>query len=320
LSKLKKNIITYIVITAVIYLGLSLYADFNLVLKTLEKFNWILLPALFSLSLMNYFFRFLKWDYYLNLLDLPLDKLDSFGIFMSGLVMSLTPGKFGEFIKAYFTNQIAGYKMSKTIPIIFAERITDFISLLFLALIGVYIYGYGEVIMLGTSVFFLAIIFVITQKKIALYIIDLLSRIKFLEKHLSKIHDAYESSYKMLLPKPLIKMIFLSLIAWFFECFGFYLILSNFSNQISIFWSTFVYAFSIIVGAITMLPAGVGITEGSLTFMLIEKGLTKDIAVVSTFIIRMVTLWFAILVGIISLMLFQKRYGKKVSINLNQGE
>jgi uncharacterized protein (TIRG00374 family) len=59
-----------------------------------------------------------------------------------------------------------------------------------------------------------------------------------------------------------------------------------------------------------MLPGGLGVTEGSLTFMLIRNNVPKDIAVASTFIIRVVTLWFAVLVGIISVTIYQKRFGK----------
>ena len=80
-------------------------------------------------------------------------------------------------------------------------------------------------------------------------------------------------------------------------------------------WPIFVYAFSTIAGAITMLPAGLGVTEGSLTYLLITRGIAKDTAVASTFIIRVVTLWFAIAVGIISLSFYQKKTG---FINIEQ--
>ncbi len=59
-----------------------------------------------------------------------------------------------------------------------------------------------------------------------------------------------------------------------------------------------------------MLPGGLGVTEGSLTFMLIQENISKDVAVATTFIVRVVTLWFAVLVGIISVSFYQKRYGK----------
>jgi len=62
------------------------------------------------------------------------------------------------------------------------------------------------------------------------------------------------------------------------------------------------------------LPGGLGLTEGSLTFLLVQKGVSADIAVATTFIVRVVTLWFAVLVGIVSLSFYQKRFGKIKSV------
>jgi uncharacterized protein (TIRG00374 family) len=105
-------------------------------------------------------------------------------------------------------------------------------------------------------------------------------------------------------------MTLLSIVSWGFECFGYYLILTNFETQIEVLWAFFSYSFATIVGAVSMLPGGLGVTEGSLTFMLIQKGLTENDAIASTFIVRAVTLWFAVLVGAISLLFYQKRFGK----------
>ena len=58
-----------------------------------------------------------------------------------------------------------------------------------------------------------------------------------------------------------------------------------------------------------MLPGGIGVTEGSLTLMLINQGLSNNDAIAATFIVRVVTLWFAVLVGIISVFVYQKRFG-----------
>jgi uncharacterized protein (TIRG00374 family) len=229
---------------------------------------------------------------------------------MSGLIMSVTPGKMGELLKAYLVKQVTNEPVSKVAPIIFAERITDFVSLVFIGLIGAYIYNYGRLIVLAVGIFFFLLIFIISQKSIAFWIINKLEKISFLNKHLSKIQNAYQSSYILLQVKPIILMSMLSLISWFFECFGYYLVLTNFAIDVSVIWTSFSYAFATIVGAISMLPGGLGITEGSLTLLLLQKNISKDIAVASTFIIRVATLWFAVFVGVIAVVYYQKRFGK----------
>jgi glycosyltransferase 2 family protein len=310
LKKLRKKLLISLAVAGLLYLAFTIYADFDQVMNAFEEFNWLLLPLLLLLSLLNYFLRFFKWDYYLSLIKVKVSKIDSLSIFMSGLVMSVTPGKMGELLKSYLVKELNQTPVSKTLPIIFAERITDFISLLFLALIGAYVYNYGRGIVIGVSVFFFLVVVIISNKGIALPLLKLLEKNAFLRKHLESIHNAYESSYRLLRPMPLLKMSLLSLGSWFFECLGYYIILINFDINVSLLWATFSYGFATIVGAVTMLPAGLGVTEGSLTFLLIEKGSPKQIAVASTFIVRVVTLWFAVLVGIISVTIYQRRFGK----------
>ncbi len=320
MERLKKNIVFYIIFSAVVYLVLSVYADFDSLYNSFLRFSWTLIPALLLLSLLNLYTKFLKWDYYVNLLNIEIAKNDSFGIFASSLALSITPGKVGDFIKSYWLNRINGYPVRKSAPIIFAERVTEFLSLIFLALVGAFVFNKDVILIVITAVFFLGITFLISRKNISLKLIDQLGKVKILRNHIGKLRDSYLSSYKLLRPLPLVKMFFLSLISWLVECFGFYIILSNFDKEISIFLSIFIYSFSMIVGAISMLPAGLGVTEGSLTFMIIEQGLTKGNAVAVTFLIRTVTLWFSIILGVFSLMVFRKKLNEKIIINLNAGD
>lgn len=234
--------------------------------------------------------------------------------------MSVTPGKMGELLKAYLVKQISGTSISRTAPIIFAERITDFISLVIIGLVGAYVYDYGRNVVLGVGLFFLIVVIVVSNKNIAIPIINRFEKIKFLKKYLLNIHAAYESAYWLLKPLPLFYMTMLSFVSWSFECLGYHLILTNFDVNLSYLWASFSYAFATIVGAISMLPGGLGLTEGSLTYMLIQKSYSKEIAVASTFIIRAVTLWFAVLVGIISVSLYQKRFGKITDLNFNNNK
>ena len=103
LKKLKKKILISIILAGIFYLGFTLYADFNDVISAFEKFNWLLLFPLLILALINYLLRFFKWDYYLSVIKIKLGKVDSLSIFLSGLIMSVTPGKMGELLKAFLT-------------------------------------------------------------------------------------------------------------------------------------------------------------------------------------------------------------------------
>lgn len=315
LKKLRQRVIVSVVVAGVLYLAFTIYADFNQVIKTFGRFNLWLIPILLLLSFFNYFTRFLKWDYYLSVVKIKLKKIDSLSTFMSGLIMSVTPAKLGEVLKSILVKEIAGEPISKTAPIILAERVTDFLSLLAISIAGAIVFDYGGSITIFIGIFFIVLIVIISNKKIALPLINTTEKIPVIKNYIHNIHSAYESSYQLLKIKPLILMTLLSLVSWGFECLGYYLILKNFSVDFGLLWASFSYSFSTIVGAVSMLPGGLGLTEGSLTFLLVQKGISTEIAVASTFIVRVVTLWFAVFVGIVSLSFYQKRFGK-----LNPGQ
>lgn len=310
LKKLRQKVLLSVVIAGVLYLVFTIYADFTNVVTAFGKFNLLVLPILLLLSFLNYFTRFLKWDYYLSIVKVKMKKIDSFSTFMSGLVMSVTPAKLGEVLKSVLVKEITGEPISKTAPIILAERITDFLSLSLIAIVGAFVFNYGGNLTIIVATFFILIIFIISNRKIAQPIINFSERVPIIKKYIHTIHSAYESSYQLLKLRPLVLMTLLSLVSWGFECWGYYIILLNFGVDFGVLWASFSYSFSTIVGAISMLPGGLGLTEGSMTFLLVQKKVPLDISVATTFIIRVVTLWFAVFVGIVALTSYQKRFGK----------
>ncbi|MFT7623172.1 MAG: uncharacterized membrane protein YbhN (UPF0104 family), partial [Myxococcota bacterium] len=92
------------------------------------------------------------------------------------------------------------------------------------------------------------------------------------------------------------------------ECVGFYLVLGGVAGGTpDLGGATFVYAFATIFGAVTMLPGGLGATEGSLIGLSLAFGLaaTRVAATAGAMIIRFCTLWFAVVVGLCALVVLR---------------
>ena len=315
-NKYKKKILISIAFGAVVYLIFSVYADFDKLISAFGSFNWLWLPLILVLSFLNYIFRFFKWHYYLSLLEIKLSYKKSFLIFLSAFTMSVTPGKMGEVLKSYLLKEENDTPVSKSAPIILGERLTDFVSIVILCLIGSYVFNYAQTLILIIGFVFLATIVLLSSRTFSMKIIGLFENINFLKKHIHKIHTAYDSIYILIKIKPLLIATIISLVSWSFECLGFYVVINVFSNssglEISILSATFIYAFSTLIGAIAMLPGGVGVTEASLTGLLVFSKIPKNLSVASTIMIRFATLWFAVLVGIVSIFIFQKITDRKI--------
>lgn len=307
MKNLQKKIMIGIVLAAIVYLGFSIYVDFGKLLEAFSLFDFRYFPLVLLLSFFNYYLRFERWDYFLRVLNIKLPRKISFSIFLGGLIMSITPGKVGELLKSYLIKEYNKTSIHASAPVILVERLGDFVSLLMVAMFGAIYFNFGREIVSITLVVFGILLFGLSYKPVAEPIIKFFSQLKYFHNISEKILIAYEHSYKLLRPIPLFSMLILASIAWGLEAFGLYLILKIFNTEATFFWSLFVYSFSTILGGLLLLPGGIGPTEGSLTLLLVRTKIPLNIAFVSTFLIRIATLWFAILMGILGLIYFQRK-------------
>ena len=62
-----------------------------------------------------------------------------------------------------------------------------------------------------------------------------------------------------------------------------------------------IYSSSLILGAASFIPGGIGVTEGSIAGLLTLNGVDISIAFVLGILIRIFTLWYGVLVGFVAL-------------------
>lgn len=304
LLRLRKKLVIAIILGASVFLVISLYSDFDKVVSALANFNIWYLPLVLGLAFLNYILRFLKWDYYLRLLEVNIPKKESFKVFLAGLTMSISPGRFGEVIKSLFVKMIDGSPIARTAPVVVAERFTDFIAFLILSAYGAVAFATGGRVLLVSTAITVLVIVVVGSRALAEWLLALVGRLPLLRRVSHKAAEAYESIYQLIALKRLIPAVGLSIVSWFCECVAFWFVLTalGIAHYATFADAVFIYAFSTIAGAITMLPGGIGLTEVSLTGLLLSLTACTDRgeAAAATIIVRLCTLWFAVLVGIIA--------------------
>jgi len=216
---------------------------------------------------------------------------------MSALALSFSPGKMGDFVKSYMMKELKGISTKKTVPIIFAERMTEIFSLIILVILGLQYVNEGIFIPILTFlVLALLLILILNQRTIDI-LLRIFGKIKYIQKYIEPINISINNSKELFRPKPFILMMLLSISIWIIESFAFYLILVSFDLNIAVLWSFFTYLFSMFIGSISFLPAGLGITDGSITFLLSNNGISKDISIGTALLIRISTLWFPLIFG-----------------------
>lgn len=309
IKNLHQKVIISVLVCTLVFAFLAIYADLEKLVLSLKNFKWIFLIPVLTLSLLNYIFRFFRWEFYLRKLGIKISTTKSFLIFISGLTMSITPGKFGETLKSYLLKITDNVQISRSSPIVFVERLTDFIALVILALYGSFYFNYGKEITAGVGFIIIGGIFIISKKGNFYLVFERIRKI-IGDKFATKINTAYNSTVELIDLRVLIPSVLISTVSWFFECLGFYIVIRSYSIDLSLNLATFIYSFSTLAGAISMLPGALGFTEGSMSGLLIFNKIPKNTAVAITIIIRFATLWFAVALGLIALYIFQKKIVK----------
>lgn len=307
-SSLRFNKTNLAIIIGLLFLiGFLVWSDLPAVIQNFKSFRLLYLWPILLLSFTNYFFRFLKWQIYLRVLQIKISPLASVLIFLSGFAFAITPAKIGELYRSYLLKTAYNVPFRKAAPIVLMDRVTDLIAMLLIATVGVFVFGYGIWILGGGFALIVVLLVLIASRKISMRVIAGLEKVKFLNKFAQQIKVAWNSSQLMSEVKILFLAVFLSIFAWSAECYGFWLVFQGLNiHSITLLASFFIYAFSMILGALSMIPGGIGIQESSMAGLLILLSLNKADSVTATLIIRACTLWFAVVIGLISLALFYK--------------
>lgn len=297
-NNLKRNIFFLLGGAFGVSLLLALYSDLDSFGGALSGFDVRYLPAILLMAPLNYVFRFVKWTYYLKLIDVRLNIKDSVVIFLSGLAMTVTPGKLGEFLKSYMIKERYGIPVSRTASMVVAERITDGISMLILAFVGFTSLRYGFAALMFCAVASGIGVVVIQNKKWCLYIIERLGRVPFLKNTVAALKNMYLSAYELFRLGPLLFAVGIGIVSWSFEGVIVYLTLIAFGSPIGLFESLFIVAFSSIVGALSMLPGGILAAEVSIVGVLTLLNVPRAIASGTAIISRVSTLWLGVCIGL----------------------
>ncbi|ABA58409.1 Conserved hypothetical protein 374 [Nitrosococcus oceani ATCC 19707] len=284
------------------YLGVSLWGGWREVLQTIGAVGFWGTVIVLGLSLVNYGLRFVRWQHYLQLLGHPLSLEPSLRIYLAGFALTTTPGKAGEMLRSVFLKH-HGVPYSKSLAAFFAERLCDLIAVLILIAAGAWRHERAQPIILGLGI-------ALVMGLILLHIPRWLRGIETWVERFSRprLRSFLISIIEMVLHfrrcfafSTMVYAISLGFFAWGAEGLGLYYVANWMGGEISLIEAVFIYAFSMLVGALSFLPGGLGSAEVTMIGLLLLNGMGEAQAVACTLFIRLATLWFAVLLGLLAL-------------------
>jgi glycosyltransferase 2 family protein len=286
------------------------YAEVRAVLAT---FSWPAMLAACCLAIGNYLLRFAKWEYYLAVLGIRgVPRSDSLLIFLSGFVLTITPGKLGEVFKSVLLLQTHQVPIARTAPIVVAERLTDLVGitlLITMGLRGLSFPGARSWAAVGFGLITVGLL-AIMSRRFSEAVLRVLERLPGrLGRIGPKVRESWESLRLMTTPRTLVLPALLSVVAWALEGLALHVVLRGFGAFMPAANAVFFYSTATLAGAVVPVPGGLGVTEGALSGQLMVLGhVPQAAATASMILVRFATLWLAVAVGFIALGLLRLRY------------
>ena len=310
-TSLQRKLATGIGLGIIVFVGLLFYGDVKKISHLLYSFQWSLLPAIVGLTLFNYLLRGLRFHYYLHQVGIRNIRFwTSLRVFVGGFSLMLTPGQVGEFIRMLWLKNITGAEPARTAPSIMVDRIVDGLVMAVLASIGALIYPQIWPLVALFLVILLAAVITVQIRPLAMWVLKVGDRLPVVKRFSKQFHTLYDSTHELLRMKNLFIGLGIGLVAWTAEGVAVYLILVGLGAPTSgtlLLSAIFTLAISALLGGFSGLPAGVGAAELSMTGVLqTVVRLPEEMAATATIMIRFFTLWFAVITGSLTVLIWRK--------------
>jgi len=303
-----RPVLLSVLVTILAYGVWMVMSDYEAVKQSFVQVGWIGIAASCGLSLVNYFLRFLRWHLMIAKMDHRLPFWKHCMYYISGFALTTTPGKAGEAIRGVYMKQ-HDVAYSKTIAALFAERVSDLISMLLLGCLAFVYFEQYRIYGIIFSVVVISTVLLVQLPQIRAFLRGKTQqlapgKIKTAAEHTLTVFD---EAARLLGFRFFTGGVVLGVIAWGSEALALALVVQWMGSDAPATVIYGIYALAMLVGAVSFLPGGLGGAEAAMALLLVAMGMSHPSATSATVICRATTLWFAVLLGVLALMLLELR-------------
>ena len=302
--KIINKIIIIVIAVVGLYATFIIASDINTISDKISSFKIEFLPIIVSLVTCGWFVLFTRWHLLLVNSKIFIPKKSSFVIYLSGIGLSIIPGRIGELIKSQLLKTKFGVPRSKTVPIIILEQLYTLIGLVVISFFGIWFFELGAYVL---GIFTAGLVFafiLISSRKIFNKLIVILEKRKFTSKFAEPLSSSYDTIKKSMRGPIVFYASALTVIFWLLEAITVYFVLLSFGiDYIEFLVVIPIYTTSLMLGFLSFLPMGLGVVEGSLASFFSLQGVEVSLSLTLVVVIRLFTRWYSVAVGFVALRL-----------------
>ncbi len=287
---LRKLFVGVVIVALVIFLS-SNFLDIQTLWQNIKAIPLYIYFIILSLSFLSYLFRAIRWLNFMRNVEPNLSFFEHFRIYFSGFALTMSPGKLGELMRARYLHR-HDVPFSFCVSAFMTERIWDVLIVSILSLFYLSAFLSHWLVFCILSLPFLVIAIIHTSWLD--WIISKIKKLDFLKSNIRSFRSLWGCKLNLY-------AVFLTLMAWSAQGVSLIFILYSMGySEISPLVIIGIYCVSLLAGAISLLPSGIGATEASMSAILIYMGVPAEAAILATLLTRVLTFWFAILLGFIA--------------------
>ena len=292
----------------IFYVIFIAYSDFEEFSINISQFDFSYLPIILAFVFLGIMIKSLRQQLLYKQIGVFISFKTGILLFISGLSMKATPGGSGELIKSYYLKKKFGYPLAKTFPTVIMERLLDLTGIAgILLIVGLLLDNYSIISLMLILLSTLSLIFASgKKKKLFNFLLSIIEKIPILKKQASSFSESYQVFGELTSGKIMTKTLGLSFLVWMTDAIMIYFIFIGFNLNFDIIFSTFSMYSSLLLGVLTMIPAGIGVTEVSFVEILRGEGVDTATSTSLVILFRLVTIWFLTVLGFCATRYFLK--------------
>lgn len=311
-ADLGRKVVPVLLVAVLLYGALVAVADVNATFREIGRIG--LAPTLLAalISLVSFFIRAIRWHLLVRGVHAGVPFVDNVIVSFAGLAMTITPGKAGEVLKSLMLKAAHDVPVARSAPLLLLERLCDLLTIVLLTAVGlafepryslVAILGGGSVVLGALACAFLPR-FIDRVPQAWLEVGPLRTR-------QTKVQAALTAFRESLALKPFMVALALSIMAWSVQSIVVWILADAYgASAVDVADGVVAYCAPLLAGALALVPGGLGAAEASMAGILIvlsDESLSLSAAAALTILVRLVTFWWAIGVGLAALAVWRLR-------------
>lgn len=277
------------------YVGMATLADWEAFGAALSALPGLLWAQVVALSLLSYLLRFARWHHFIVALGHKVPILRNLEIYLAAFALTLTPGKAGETIRSVYLHPY-GASYPHSIGAFVSERLLDLVAVGALASLAVSMFPEQRLWMFAAIACIVIVTLLLRSRLLSLigrraagssvagHAANLVATVRFLL-----------SGRRVAVAAPL------SLMAWMAQGVSLYLIVHALGYELAAGTVIAIYCLSILAGAASFIPGGLGATEAAIVLLLSAAGVGQADAITASLVSRSLTLWLAVGIGVVAM-------------------